>query len=97
MCNCASCEAYGYFEDAIDIAPRLADRANHLRAQHTTLFETIRELSDAATELAEPHSWRSVSSIGLAFVEFDVQLRQHEADETQLIFEVFDQDIGVGD
>jgi hypothetical protein len=90
-------EAYGYFEDAIDIAPRLVDRANQLRAQHSTLFETICELSDAAACLAASPSFQSIISLGATFSEFDEQLRQHETEENQLILEAFGQDIGVGD
>ena len=44
-------EAYGYFDDAIDVAPRLSQQAAALRNQHEELFRVICSLVDSAERL----------------------------------------------
>ena len=91
-------EAYGYFDDAIDVAPRLSEHAEALRREHAHLFANICELSQAVDRLMrQPSSARSFKSIELRFVSFRQQLQAHEARENELILQSLDDDLGVGD
>lgn len=91
-------EAFGYFEDAIAVAPRLSGRADALRSEHRTLFTEICDVVEHAESLlradASPHA---VKRISLKFVAFHHQYQAHEAAENDLILESLDDDIGVGD
>lgn len=103
-------EAYGYFEDAIDVAPHIAERADELRAEHVTLFETIRTIAEAGKQWFAGHVFRhyaigemfgngatrpiSFDDIAIQFQQFNDQLLQHEQSESALILEAFDTDIG---
>ncbi len=44
-------EAYGYFDDAIDVAPRLSRQAEALRSQHPRLFVALCDLVEEAEQL----------------------------------------------
>ena len=91
-------EAYGYFENAVDAAPRLSGRATALRAQHEALFVEICEIADEAEEMRLGRNGRRrVRTVAHRFLNFCHRLRQHEADETELILQALDDDIGVGD
>ena len=46
-------EAYGYFDDAIDVAPQLSLNAEKLRGQHRDLFETACDLADSIVEVTD--------------------------------------------
>ena len=92
-------EAFGYYEDAVAQAPQLCERAQVLRGQHAELFTELCMLVDEAEESVvsylplERWSHRQI----VAFRRFDRRLREHEQDETELIFAAFDDDLGVGD
>jgi hemerythrin len=90
-------ESYGYFEDAIDAAPRMAERAESLRGEHVTLFDTIREIANDAEEAVRGQLPHVLEFIGERFCDFDAALERHESQENALVFEAFDDDIGVGD
>jgi len=91
-------EAYGYFENAVDAAPRLCGQATALRAQHEALFVEICEIADEAEEMRlSRNGRRRVRTVANRFLNFCHRLRQHEADETELILQALDDDIGVGD
>lgn len=92
-------EAYGYFEDAIERAPRFHDQAGRLRAQHPELYVM-------ASQLAEQSAVASTSPIDLEqnaaqlaemFLAFDTALKAHEAAELHLILDAMQLDIGDGD
>lgn len=89
-------EAYGYFDDAIVTAPQLSVTAERLRAQHSELFEQIRELADKALEVSTEAGEQVVR-----FLErhdsFRRALETHEEEELKLILDSLDDDIGVGD
>ncbi|MBI2477252.1 MAG: hypothetical protein HYV60_00955, partial [Planctomycetia bacterium] len=103
-------EAYGYFEEAIDVAPRVAERADELRAEHAMLFESIRKIAEAAQEwhaqhVFPHHSNGDVSGDGagtslsflrilIQFQQFSDQLLQHEQNENSLILDALNTDIG---
>lgn len=89
-------EAYGYFDDAVDIAPRLSIASEALRAQHSTLFETCRNLAEEINEVDhdEPeHCERFMAK----FHAFQSQFESHEEQELKLILQSLDDDLGVGD
>lgn len=91
-------EAYGYFDDAINIAPRLSERADSLRNEHRTLFLDLCELVDEAEQLLYHEDTAStLARIGLRFEAFRHQFQEHETREEELILQSFDDDIGVGD
>jgi hemerythrin len=91
-------EAFGYFEDAISVAPRLSDWAEKLRDQHRTLYQEVCNLEEEAEKLCYhelPASY--VEVISDHFSQFDRRLERHEADENELIMKALSEDIGAGD
>ena len=91
-------EAFGYFEDAIDVAPRLSHRADELRAEHDMFFRDVCGICDQAEQLLyHETSSRVMRQISTRFAAFHDAFQQHEARERELIMEAFDDDIGVGD
>lgn len=91
-------EAYGYFEDPIDVAPRLSRQADLLRGEHKGLYLDFCELVDRAERMLYDEQHAALALwIGPEFLEFDVRLRSHEERENELIFAAYDDDIGVGD
>lgn len=103
-------EAYGYFEEAIDVAPRITERADDLRAEHAILFEFVRKIAETAEQWHSQHvchrnttgdstgegTARSLSfhDIAIQFQQFSNELLQHEQNESALILEAYDTDIG---
>jgi hypothetical protein len=103
-------EAYGYFEEAIDVAPHISEATDRLRAEHAILFESIRTIAEAAKQwYAQRVAHRytigyasgngatralSFHDIAIQFQHFSDQLLQHEQNENALILEAFDTDIG---
>jgi hypothetical protein len=91
-------EAYGYFEDAIDVAPHLCRRAEALRAEHDGLFSELCGLADAAEQLLY-HKAPTIEIERLAdgYRTFADRLHLHESREHELILEAFNDEIGAGD
>ena len=91
-------EAYGYFDDPVDVAPQLSRQAQRLRAEHKELYLDFCELVDHAERMfyEEQHAALALW-LGPHFLQFDRRLRDHEEQEHELIFEAYDGDIGVGD
>ena len=103
-------EAYGYFDEAIEAAPRIAERAEQLRSEHLDLFKSIRRIADQAVQWRTTHAnsanqHRNGSRYGATgvhallrivnhFRHFDDQLMQHEQSENVLILDAFCTDIG---
>ena len=91
-------EAYGYFEDPVNVAPRLSRQANQLRSEHKQLYLDFCELVDRAERMFYDEEYAALALwIGPEFLEYDRKLRSHEERENELIFEAYDDDIGVGD
>lgn len=91
-------EAYGYFAEAFDAAPRVIERAESLRDEHVVLFDTIRQIADDAVEAHINRRWTQGFTVVVdRFREFDERFQMHESQENALIQEAFDDDIGVGD
>jgi iron-sulfur cluster repair protein YtfE (RIC family) len=89
-------EAYGYFEDAIETAPRISLKAEQLRGDHARLFEWIRDLADRVLEV-EADSIEKISRFVDHFQRFRSAFEQHETAEVELILQAMDDDLGVGD
>ncbi len=89
-------EAYGYFDEAIDTSPELSTNAETLRAQHTTLFESLRHIAEAAAEVPSDQEER-IARVVHRYCTFEQQFAAHEEAELRMILEAFDDDIGVGD
>lgn len=91
-------EAYGYFEDPIDVAPRLCKQADKLRAEHYALYLMIVDLSTSAEGLTGPsRAIGAVLTVVSQFQAFDQQFKHHESLENALIMQEYGDDIGVGD
>ncbi len=69
-----------------------------MRAQHGDLFASICSIVDEGDELFRRHVSPEVfSDFGFRFLDFELQLQEHEAQENALIMQAFNDDIGVGD
>lgn len=91
-------EAYGYFDDPVDVAPRLSHAAEQLRTEHRELYMELTNLVERAERLVHSEQMATLALwIGPEFLRFDEALRDHESRENDLIFEAFDTDIGTGD
>ncbi len=91
-------EFFGYFEDAVDAAPRLSAKADLYRFQHETLYIKICELANEAEQLlyGESHA-AGLGILSRRFQNFYRELQEHEENENDLIMEALYDDIGVGD
>ncbi|TWU58750.1 hypothetical protein Poly51_15300 [Rubripirellula tenax] len=89
-------EAFGYFEEAIEVVPQLSIDAEQLRGQHATLFESIRDLADRACDVTSDRT-EKVASLLSSFQRFRHAFEIHEEAEVKLILQSLDDDIGNGD
>jgi len=91
-------DAYGYFEDAVDQAPRLSGKAEALHRQHEDLFTAICDLVEEAEQLMyHERPDGKQTELAVVFYSFHARFQEHETRENELILEAFDDDIGVGD
>jgi len=91
-------EAYGYFEDPLDVAPQLSRQAEKLRDEHRGLYTDFCDLVDHAERMFYDEQHAALALwIGPQFLDLDQRLRSHEERENELICEAYDGDIGVGD
>ena len=91
-------EAFGYFEDAIEVAPRFSRLADELRNEHRTLFLNLCDLVEEAERMLYHEPTAGVARILAArFRDFDQALQDHETRENELILDSLDCDLGVGD
>ena len=92
-------EFYGYFKQAKMIQPRVSNRAEDLRTQHEQMFLDVCELN----ELAESALYRetpleqSLPAIVTGFHSFVQSFHYHEQEEFDLMMQLCNLDIGVGD
>lgn len=91
-------EAYGYFEDALVVAPHMSRRAERLRSQHYELYSELCRLTERAEQL-QYHEAPDSSARGLAedFRRFSERFQQHELHECDLILEALNEELGAGD
>lgn len=91
-------EFFGYFDDAVDTAPRLSTEAEVLRCQHEALYLSISRLAeDSERLLYGPIPDNAMSALARRFHAFYKELKTHEESENELIMRAFYEDIGVGD
>ena len=91
-------EGYGYFDDPVHVAPRLSRQAAQLREEHKGLYLDLCQLVDRAERMFYDEEHAALALwIGPEFLDFDGRLKSHEERENELIFEAYDDDIGVGD
>jgi hypothetical protein len=91
-------EFYGYFEEPLAVAPHLCDRADALRNEHGDLYRELCDIIDSAEQLLYDGKYATlITQISQSFVDFDYRLKEHEAREADLILQMFDEDLGVGD
>ena len=89
-------EAYGYFDEAVNIAPQLSLQAEGLRSQHRQLFEQVRDLADRVTEVSAESEEQSAIFVN-QLCQFKSAFEKHEEAELDLILQSLDDDLGVGD
>lgn len=91
-------EAYGYFDDAISVAPHLSRRAEDLRSQHSGLFSDACRLAESAERLSRhENADAALACLTGEYCRFSAQFHDHESQECDLILEAFNDDIGTGD
>ena len=91
-------EAYGYFDDPVDVAPQLSRAADRLRAEHKGLYLDLCDLVERSERMFYDEQHAALALwLGPQFLEFDERLRSHEERENELIVDAYDADIGVGD
>lgn len=88
-------ETYGYFDDAVQVTPQLADRALKLRGQHSDLFLSFCALVERAEQTSK--DGQGIRDIAEQFADFHARFQEHESRETELIVEVLNEEIGCGD
>ena len=72
-------EYYGYFDDPLDVDPRLSDRATALRNEHQTLYLDICSIIDRAERLLDQRKTASLTRHIIMRVDaFHEQLKAHE-------------------
>src|SRR5438128_1488786 len=87
-------EAFGYFDDPIDVAPHLGEQAETLRAEHSELFVQVCELAERAVDLlGDSGTLAGYRQVARMFRAFHQRLRTHEAQENELIMLAFNRDI----
>jgi hypothetical protein len=91
-------EAYGYFEDPVEVAPQLSRQAEILRSEHKELYLDFCDLVERAERMFYDEQHAALALwIGREFLDLDQRLRNHEERENELIMDAYDGDIGVGD
>ena len=91
-------EAYGYFEDAIEVAPWLSTTAENLRSQHDDFYNEVCGIVDQAEQLLHHEvPGQLLREVVDRFDDFYATFQKHESAETQLIQQAFGEDVGSGD
>jgi hypothetical protein len=88
-------EAYGYFEDAIEVAPWLSAKADDLRGEHDGFYNEVCGIVDQAERLLYHEvPGELLEDVVDRFREFYAMFQKHEAAESQLIHQAFNEDLG---
>jgi hypothetical protein len=88
-------EQGGYFAEALDAAPHLADRAEALLGEHADLARRLACLRQLVARREGAFAWRQLLQDG--FREFFARFSNHEASENWLVQEAFQHELGMGD
>lgn len=89
-------EAYGYFDNALEVAPRLNQEADRLRDEHAGLYQTLVDLDVRLHDIA-PERSPEIDNWLSDYRRFCVEFRRHEEDEVRMVVGALDTDLGVGD
>lgn len=88
-------EAYGYFEDAIEVAPWLSAKADSLRGQHDDFYNEVCMIVDQAEQLLHDEVPGQLQRDVIdRFGEFYATFQEHESAESQFIQQAFSEDLG---
>ena len=92
-------EFYGYFEQDEVSNIRISKKVAKKTEEHETLFLQLGEVIDVAEQIFyhECSSDLSITEVRRLFERFCEALADHEQDEMELIMQMFNEDIGVGD
>jgi len=91
-------EAFGYFDDPVDVAPHISEEVESLRSEHGDLYEAICGIVERAIDLlGESPTLAGFRDIANWLCQFDEHFQRHESRENELIMQAFNEDIGVGD
>ena len=94
-------EAFGYFDDAVDIPTHLSSQADILRCQHDTLFVELGVIVEEAEQVQygekNGRAATNIHRIAIAFSTFYRKLKDHEESERDLITQALYEDLGDGD
>jgi hypothetical protein len=91
-------EAYGYFDDPVDVSPHTCYEADRLRNEHRRLYSHLSDLVERAEMILEEgqHALLTTSVPG-QFILFDEALQNHEHRENELLMTMLEDEIGIGD
>lgn len=88
-------EAYGYFEDPIEVRITIAREANRLRNEHRRLYAQISQIAERGEMFIEEGNFTMLAtSLPGQFILFDAALQNHERRENELLLMAMDQDTG---
>ena len=90
-------EAYGYFDDPVEVAPHICRRAESLRGQHQELYLCACDLVDRVERAYDSRRAAEMIVLAKCYQDFHKQLVTHEEAESELIQEAYANDLGVGD
>lgn len=90
-------EAYGYFDGAVNVAPRLTIAATALRDEHRELYAKIRDLTDYVDgRYRSGRLSAAAETVSHDFLAYYDHLQRHERHEQDLIQQAYGDDLGVG-
>lgn len=91
-------EAFGYFEDPLEVAPRFSEQAISLRDEHSALYLEVCRICELAERLSIDQDTTGLEQqLTREFQSFDQRLHKHESAESDLILAAYDDDFGGGD
>ena len=90
-------EGYGYFENAVSVAPDLAERAGALRDEHKKMESEISRLVEQAESVRTGSHTSEFGNLLARARSFLDQLQSHETCERELISLAFNNDLGTVD
>lgn len=85
-----------FFADVAKRAPHLIGKLTGLTAEHAQILKEFREVAEQATAL-DGNDMAAASRLATRTRRVVATLRRHEAEENELIFNAFWDDLGVGD
>jgi hypothetical protein len=92
-------EFYGYFQQDEVTNIRVSRKAAKKTAEHETLFLQLTDVVDLAEQIVyhECADETALEQVRFKFHQFCQSLADHEVDEMELIMQLFNEDLGVGD